>query len=380
MDKPPMKISPNYPINILSRLAIIASFILFTFSSTGHPVVAQTGANEYHSYLPILMDDSYFGFSSDEKFVGLYMMKNDNSEGVYWIDENVKLYMPLADRLAGKKHSVVATFASLKAKDQDGELGRQLEALWQAGYLFFINFPSTWTSYDIAAGTYDSYLRNTAGAYARWANQGDGRIAFIAPLPEMNGAWTSYGGNPANFKLAYRHFITIFAEQGVTRDKVWWVFAPNGGSTPGNEFENYYPGDDVVDVVAFSSYNYGYCHVTYPWGRWQNYDTLYKPFLERIQLMAPWKPVIIAQTGTTAEFQAAGEFNVTEKNNWLKTNYEYLSQQPQFLGILYFDYNQSPTYCNWRILPGTTFTGYTEGVASPAYQYLDATAMHDIIP
>ncbi|MGA9397036.1 MAG: glycosyl hydrolase [Anaerolineaceae bacterium] len=371
-----MRISKNKRFSLLARLVIIAGFILFPFSSTNHPAVAQTGLDEYPTYLPVVMKDSFSGFSTNSKFVGIYIR-------AFWTEDNVKLYLPPADALAGKKHSVIGTFASFMDANQDYNLGYQLESLWLSGYLTFVNFPSPWTAYDIASGKYDTYLQNTANAYFDWVNQGGGRIAFLAPLPEMNGCWTSYGCTPTNFKLAYKHIQTIFTQQGATRDKVWWVFAPNGGSITGNEFEKYYPGDNVVDIVAFSSYNYGFCHVAHPWERWQNYDTLYEPFLDRMHVMAPGKPIIIAQTGTTAEYQSAGENNVPQKNIWLKVNYEYLSQQPQFLGILYFDYNQTgyPDYkCNWRILPGNTFTGYTEGVASPPYQYLDAADLQSIVP
>jgi hypothetical protein len=351
-------------------------------------VDAQTEASIHKIYLPIVKNNPYYGFSTDHKFIGIDMQH-------YWTDSDVATYMPQADGLAGKKHSVSGWFIDIQDSHfsypghpdlKTNNLYRQLEALWKNGYVSFININSTATAYAIASGQLDTYLGYMAEYYADWVNLGGGRRAFLAPLPEMNGVnadgrpWTSYGGDPFNFKLAYQHIQNIFAQKGVSRDQVWWVFAPNGWSKAGHEFEKYYPGDGVVDVVGFSMYNYGFCQAALPWPKWENNDTLYEPYISRIHTMAPSKPIIIAQTGTTAEYSYTGEFNVNAKNTWLRVNYEYLSNQPQVLGVLYYDYDQSSWECNWKITPGNTFTGYQQGAAFPAFQYLSSQDLQSIIP
>lgn len=370
---------------ILGRKALLVIFVILLSTSTNF-AVAQTEAAKPKAYLPIIENNTYYGFSTANKFIGIDMQH-------YWTDTEVATYMPVADTLAGKKHSVSGWFIDIQdghfksghTDPKTNNLIRQLEALWKNGYVSFLNITSSATAYAIASGQLDSYLGYMAEYYADWVGLGGGRRAFLAPLPEMNGVnangqpWTSYGGDPVNFKLAYQRIQTIFAQKGVNRNQVWWVFAPNGWSKTGHEFENYYPGDSLVDVVGFSMYNYGWCAVAQPWPKWENYDTLYAPYISRIHTMSPSKPIIIAQTGTTAD--TASGFDASAKNTWLRVNYEYLSNQPQVLGILYYDYDQSSWECNWRITVGNTFkAGYSAGAGFSAFKYLNWQDLQSIIP
>jgi hypothetical protein len=374
-------------IYLVSTLLLIGSMILMSVHTNF--AIAQTDSRNGITYLPLVDRNPYTGFRTDNKFIGIYMHQ-------YWTDSTVATWMPIADNLANKKHTVSGWFIDIQDSHfaypghpdlRTNNLYRQLEALWKKGYISFVNINSTATAYAIASGQLDTYLGYMAEYYADWVRLGGGRRAFLAPLPEMNGVnanglpWTSYGGDPINFKLAYQHIQNIFAQKGVSRDQVWWVFAPNGWSKAGHEFEIYYPGDNIVDVVGFSMYNFGFCQVALPWPRWENYNTLYEPYLSRIHNMAPGKPIIIAQTGTTAEYQWTGEFNVDAKNTWLRENYEYLSNQPQVLGILYFDIDKSSWECNWAITGGDTFkAGYSDGAAFPVFQYLSGVNLQSIIP
>jgi len=344
------------------------------FLLTPLEVAAQNGA-EQRLFLPIVTNRFYSGFSAERKFIGIYMQQ-------YWTKQAVDSYLPQANNLAGKKHSVVGWFIDIEdvafTPPIDITVNNfyvQLEALWQAGYISFVNLNSgSATAYDIASGEKDPALSQLADIYAQWVGKGGGRRAFLAPLQEMNGVrsdgskWTSYAGDPGNFKLAFRHIRDIFRQKGVER-QVWWTFAPNGWSPDAHKFEYYYPGNDVVDVLAFSSYNFGYCAVAAPWYKWENYDTLFDPYIERMQAMAPLKPIIIAQTGTTAQYSQTGVYNNGQKNQWLANNYKHLAAQPAVIGILYYDL--SPEWeCDWAITQGGPFDGYKTGVADPTYQYL----------
>lgn len=390
-------------IVLLLRVWFIAFLCVFTMSSgktyIGH--AQEISANNWQIFLPIVRN-GLPPFQTSSKFIGIYMQE-------YWTDDAVSTKLPSADSLAGKKHSVVGWFIDLQdiafTSQNDirtNNFYRQLEALWKNGYISFINIniatvksvnttnekcPFSASAYQIARGDCDNAIRRMAELYKQWISAGAGRIAFLAPLPEMNGVnadgsvWTSYGGDAANFKLAYQRIVNIFSEAGVGRGQVWWVFAPNGWSKEGHEFEKYYPGGSLVDMIGFSSYNYGYCHVAIPWQRWENFDTLFAPYLERIRQMDPSKPIILAQTGTTAEYSKTDEVNIQQKNNWLRQNYEYLAQQPQVIGILYYDYDQSSWgECNWRILPGTTYQGYTDGARNSVYKYLNVQSLQSILP
>jgi len=376
-------------INLFRKIFLI---ILITFSFFLRPSEnsqAQT-TSENNIFLPLVMNNYFKGFSTSEKLVGIYMQQ-------YWTNTSVpdqNVGMAKADTLAGKKHSVSGWFIDIQDNHfinppsdiKTNNLYIQLESLWKNGYVSFVNINSNATAYAIATGQYDSHLRNMASVYTTWVNQGGGRKAFLAPLPEMNGvaedgkAWASYGGDPTNYKLAYQRIQNIFSPNGSNDNNIWWVFAPNGWSKSGHEFENYYPGDNLVDIVGFSSYNYGFCWVAIPYQRWENYKPLYEQYVSRIAMMAPQKPIIIAQTGTTAEFSKTNVIDISAKNTWLKINYEYVSKQPQVLGILYYDFDQSNWECNWKITSGGNFYGYKEGASYPAFRYLRSTDLQSIIP
>ncbi len=147
------------------------------------------------------------------------------------------------DAWAGKRHTLAGIFMNLEDNNPAFNVGGRLEKLRQNGYTAFINLDTTRTAAQIAKGDIDNSLRKIARAYAAWVSKGEGRIAYIAPLQEMNILGDeSYGKDPVNFKLAYERIQQIFTEAGVPRNAVRWVFAPNGWSEEAHRFENYYPG------------------------------------------------------------------------------------------------------------------------------------------
>lgn len=256
-----------------------------------------------------------------------------------------------------------------------------LNRSWDAGYVPFVNLGAgtyPWghatprTAAQIANGDLDTQIRNWAETYKTWSNNGEKR-ALIAPLQEMNGYWTSYGLDPANYKLAYYRIFQIFREAGVQHEWVGWVFAPNAWSQPGHEFENYYPGNSVVDIVGFSSFNFGSCPSV---DKWETYDQIYMPYLERMTIMAPGKPIIIAEIGTVAE---GGD-----KNAWLQDTLSKLSAYPGLRGWIYFNRSENvgslpdcQPFADYRIYQdrnGMSYSGFKDVVTQAPYGHWEATS------
>ncbi len=80
--------------------------------------------------------------------------------------------------------------------------------------------------------------------------QEQGVTVFIRPLHEMNGGWFWYGKrNPEEFKKLFRMTIKFLTEEQGLHNLIV-VYAPNKGKG----VADYYPGDDVVDVVGVDSY------------------------------------------------------------------------------------------------------------------------------
>ena len=270
-------------------------------------------------------------------------------------------------KTSGKRLSMGALFMDIEDSNPGYNVPTQLNGLLNNGYTGFIQLVSHKKLADIINGSMDSALQNFAQAYAKWATQGNNRSTWIAPLPEMNGTWESYSGDPKSFKQAYRRIQQVFKSAGVPDNSVRWVFAPNGWSaTSERSFEAFYPGADAVDAVGFSAFNWGYSEAS-GYKAWQTPTEVFDPFVQRMRAMAPEKPIFIAQTGTTS-FAATGS-NPQMKDQWLKDAYGYFAEAPGIRGVLYFNLNKET---DWSLYDanGHLSNGYQAAVQSPAYDYI----------
>jgi len=392
-------------------IAVIISAVKFIPNLTSGKILTETKpalANVIDNQTIVKSDPSFIFLpliqrehNNPEKFFGIIMP-------VYWTKENVRTYMPEADLLAGgKKHSAVSWGIDIQDPalyepwESDSELNRnnlyrQLEQLWLEGYISFVKIGSSSTISQIDDGEYDNQLNQMAQIYKRWLDNGEGRIAMFAPFQEMNGEWVPYYSEEENayqrqqnFKEAYYHIQNVFSDNGVDRSQIWWVFSPNGGSLPEDNFEYYYPGDEFVDLVGFAAYNFGYCPATVKpdgnnYGNWENYERIFEPYINRFQEMAPSKYILISETGTSAltsnEAREDSLYDYEKKAEWLTLNYGWLANQPKVLGIFYFDFNDlgNDVTCDLGI-PRTDFNGYQNAVENPAFKYLTANNLQSII-
>ena len=272
----------------------------------------------------------------------------------------------------GKRVSIAATFIDFEDPDPIRAVPAELEAAWARGYTPFVNLSVgnrgvPRTAAEIVEGELDPEIRAFAQALARWS-KGKGKRVMIAPLQEMNGYWTSYGEDPENFKAAYRRIQRIFREEGVPPGAVSWVFSPNGWSEEGQEFEHYYPGDEVVDIVGFNSFNFGDCSI---WPKWEGFQEIYQPYLERLGEMAPGKPIFVSSMGTVSE---GGD-----QDQWLVDTYAALVDYPDIRAILYFNrwevrasLERCPDGTDYRIYypkRGQGAPGFLEAIAIPEITY-----------
>jgi hypothetical protein len=361
-------------LNIITFLSISTLFIFPSKYAGIPPEIAEaqqeTAVAEPHAelntiYLPIIKIEEL-----RVTMTGLYTSKFFNDEGVIQS-------LVAADQFAGKKHSIGALFWAMEDPPSYNLLV-QLNTLWNYGYTPFINLvsnepckPNDVNNRNVmqkfANGSKDAAIRQTAQAYQSFLNNGDNRKAFIGLFPEMNGNWTCYYAPPIVFQTAYNRIRQIFIQEGVALSDVWWVFVPNGYSNPGSEFENYYPGDQNVDIVAFSAYNFGYCPNA-AWKIWTEPDTLFDSLISRMRIMAPTKPIIIAQTATTAYY--SNGINHSLKNKWLVDAYTLLASRYGVIGVLYFDIRDGS--CDLPVYYGalSNYYGYGQGIANIQYGYI----------
>jgi len=101
---------------------------------------------------------------------------------------------------------------------------------------------------------------------------------------------------PERFKDAYRHIIQICRDEDALN--ITWVFHLDSESTPDtawNKMENYYPGNEWIDWIGISIYGAYTPQTVYI----NIFNKLIDNLYPRIIKIAPEKPIIIAELGTT---------------------------------------------------------------------------------
>src|SRR5205085_1192437 len=76
-----------------------------------------------------------------------------------------------------------------------------------------------------------------------------GTPMFLRYASEMNGSWTRYSGNPAQYREKWKIVATAFRKYAPNVALIW---CPN--HSPEKAIEGYYPGDDFVDWVGVNFY------------------------------------------------------------------------------------------------------------------------------
>ena len=122
------------------------------------------------------------------------------------------------------------------------------------------------------------------------------RPCVLRPFHEMNGRWFWWGGQPESYQKLWRFVFDLFRDEDV--HNVIWCWAPSA-ETPGGP--DYYPGDDLVDIIGTSQY----------------FDSAGLPDavragLEELSRLGPDKPIWLAELGPLARTdfwrQAPDEF------------------------------------------------------------------------
>jgi plastocyanin len=181
---------------------------------------------------------------------------------------------------------------------------------------------------DIAAGAYDAELDARADAIKAF-----GAPLFFTfhhePMTAPPPGYESCGTND-EFIAAWRYIHDRFAAQGV--NNVSWSWTVTAWSFDQFEAENWYPGDDVVDVVAADGYNWFGCE-HHP-GPWREFDQIFQRFYEFG--VDHGKPMVVAEYGTGEDDEVEGK-----KAQWFTNAGEILKGWPEIKGVSYFNVGSS---------------------------------------
>ncbi len=185
----------------------------------------------------------------------------------------------------------------------------------------------------LAEGAFDDLIRATADRFSSLDASPILRFAH-----EMNGNWYPWGrgqgGNqPQDYVDAFRRTVQIFDEQGVTN--VRWMWSPNAVSPRSAPLAEYYPGDDVVDLLGFSGYNGGAEIASM--GGWLSPSQLFATTLTELESLAD-KPIVVAET---AAARIGGD-----RPAWVVDLVATLRSYRQVVGFVWFEVAKE---ADWRL-------------------------------
>lgn len=215
-------------------------------------------------------------------------------------------------------------FPSAKARTLSAQ-GKTLLIFWEAMDYNSDPVRQPRFNYDgVLNGDFDRYFKDFAATAAL-----AGLPVILIPFEEMNGNWYPWSGtvnnnSPDKHRAAYRYVHGFFKDAPNLR----FGWAPNAVSVPdvaGNKIEDYYPGDEYVDVVGLNGFNDGE-----PWIDFTDIFgkglSILSPYGKPIYIFSmaaaedPRKPAWISDTITTIKMTSglAGWvwFNEDKEKDW----------------------------------------------------------------
>ncbi len=196
------------------------------------------------------------------------------------------------------------------------------------GVIPFVQIDPTFASISgIANGAYDDYLRSYAESVRNF-----GHPVVIGFGHEMNGSWYPWGYHhvsPGTFVAAWRHIVSLFAEQGA--QNVTWLWTVNQDRHGTGPIESWWPGARYVTWVGIDGY---YLRPS------DRFASVFGSTIRQVRTFTR-KPVLLSET---AVGQQSNPF--AEIQDLFAGMHQY-----QTLGLVWFDQNQSGDVLrqHWRL-------------------------------
>ncbi len=170
---------------------------------------------------------------------------------------------------------------------------------------------------NITTGLFDGTIAEICGTASHYKSKTT--IRWAQEMEETNGRFAWSGWKPDAYKDAYRRFVS---ECRAAAPNVKFMWSPKGLPT----LAEYYPGDDVVDLVGLSvfglqAYDRG------EFGHDRTFDEILKPGYD--QAVRLGKPIWVAELGYSG--------SQAYVDNWAKTVELLYPQFPKLEAIVYFN-------------------------------------------
>ena len=186
---------------------------------------------------------------------------------------------------------------------------------------------------DILNGSSDDLIRERA----RWTRDLQSPVLlrfFWEPDAEKGDRW-GYHDDPALYGEVWRYVRALFDEEGATNAQ--WMWTPTTWHFVTGSAPDFYPGDDVVDVIGADGYLWSPCQ-----GAIESATDVFGAFLE-------WaadrpQPILIAEWGADADASAGS------KATFIGEMMDLFGPMDRLLGLVVFDaVDPGGRGCDWRI-------------------------------
>lgn len=170
-----------------------------------------------------------------------------------------------------------------------------------------------------------------------------GLAAFDAPImvifqdeAQNDDEW----GTAEEFIAAWRHVVDVARAEGAT--KVEWVWSLSAAAYP-TEAPTWYPGDDYVDWIGASGFNW---FTGDPVSPWRQFPAIFGPFHE---WAAPHGKPLILVSVSTAENMGVAPDAPRSKATWITEAHGALEAWPEVQGFVWYDAPGPDETRDWRV-------------------------------
>ncbi len=214
---------------------------------------------------------------------------------------------------------------------QSGELNRLLHEVFSRNHEVILTvepwrdlsgIPDSSVLLNILAGKYDSIINRIYADISETTHTVYLRFAHEMEIPITRYAWQSQ--NPLTYIRAFRYFMS-FAQPFPQNVKRIWGPAGDRASI------DFYPGNDVVDYVSFAIYGLPDKNIT-DHEKQATFSKIFNSKLWRFRQI--YKPIFIT------EFGVKGPEDYQDR--WLEDAANTLNNNPQVVGINYFNMSDTP--------------------------------------
>lgn len=229
----------------------------------------------------------------------------------------------------------------------------------------------------IADGEHDQALARWRDAILQWlkpSSKPDRRL-YLNFASEMNGHWMPWSAadsetTPDDFVAMWRTVHRLFGDTCLDDGHLQWVWTPNieynGVDHPSEE---YYPGDEYVDWIGVTGYNWG---ATEDWSKWRSPEAVYGDTIDRMRALAD-KPIALPEFGTTSLTE--GGHNAERKGEWIESAFDFIGERDVKMACWFNVVKET----DWAIFGGErgTDTFVHDGTEYPVYGEYRAAANRD---